>query len=190
MLLLLARYRQSPSECPIRKPATSTPRPAFFFGKSSLPVPAFRHQQMRNLRRVGTRQVSGGEVARRAGLNTLGKACASLMFFLGPALTLPLVLGWRLFGDRRIRPLVVDRRRMRGRTGAQYLVLRALRCPDDRVGSTPSCSRACAMCAWRRDGSPVGIAIARLVPVTCLGMALLRVWCAAAQFLYAAGSGR
>jgi hypothetical protein len=29
--------------------------------------------------------------------------------------------------------------------------------------------------AWRRDGRPVGIAIARLVPVTCLGMALLRV---------------
>ena len=39
--------------------------------------------------------------------NTLGKAGAFWMFLLGPALTLPLLFGWRLFGDRRVRPLVV-----------------------------------------------------------------------------------
>ena len=38
--------------------------------------------------------------------NSFGKAGAFWMFFLGPALTLPLLFGWRLFGDRRVRPLL------------------------------------------------------------------------------------
>jgi hypothetical protein len=107
--------------------------------------------------------------------NTVGKAGAFWMFYLGPALTLPLVFGWRLFGDRRIRPLVIIggvcaaglalntwfyAHYAAPMTGLIYaLVLQGLR----------------HVRAWRRHGRPVGVAIARSVPAVCLGMVLLRV---------------
>jgi hypothetical protein len=147
-----------------------------FLWEQPLPVPAYRHQQMRNFY-VGWELAKFLEAKSLAGLarNTFGKAGAFWMFFLGPALTLPLVFGWRLFGDRRVRPLVVIAgvcaaglalntwfyaHYAAPMTGLIYaLVLQGLR--HVRV--------------WRRHGRPVGVAIARSVPLVCLGMALLRV---------------
>jgi hypothetical protein len=147
-----------------------------FLWEQPMPVPAYRHQQLREFY-AGWELTKFLEAKTLAGLahNTLGKAGAFWMFFLGPALTLPLVFGWRLFRDRRVRPLVVIgaicaaglalntwfyAHYAAPMTGLIYvLVLQGLR--HVRV--------------WRRHGRPVGIAIARSVPVVCLGMALLRV---------------
>ena len=159
-----------------------------FLWEKPLPVPAFRHQQMRNFYE-GWELVKFQEAKSLGGLawNTLGKAGAFWMFFLGPAFTLPLVFGWRLFGDRRIRPLVVIggvcaaglalntwfyAHYAAPMTGLIYvLVLQGLR----------------HVRAWRRDGSPVGIAIARAGPGDLPGDGIAAGVCAAAQFLYAAG---
>jgi hypothetical protein len=147
-----------------------------FLWEQPLPVPAYRHQQMRDFF-VGWELAKFLEAKSLTGLarNTLGKAGAFWMFFLGPALTLPLVFGWRLFRDRRIRPLLVIAAVCAAglalntwfyahyaapMTGLIYaLVLQGLR----------------HVRLWRRHGRPVGFAIARSVPVVCLGMALLRV---------------
>ena len=164
------------SACPIRWPAINTPRRAFFFGSSPCRYRHIATQQMREFY-VGWELTKFLEAKSLGGLvhNSIGKAGAFWMFFLGPAFTLPLVFGWRLFGDRRVRPLVVIggvcalglalntwfyAHYAAPVTGLIYaLVLQGLR--HVRV--------------WRRHGRPVGIAIARAVPVVCLGMALLRV---------------
>jgi hypothetical protein len=46
------RVTGSPFRMPYQEAATSTPQPAFSLGKA-VPVPAFRHQQMRNFMKVG-----------------------------------------------------------------------------------------------------------------------------------------
>ena len=79
-----------------------------YLWEQPLPVPAYRHQQMRDFY-AGWELTKFLEAKSLGGLawNTLGKVGAFWMFFLGPALTLPLLFGWRLFRDRRVRPLVV-----------------------------------------------------------------------------------
>ncbi|MCX6632959.1 MAG: hypothetical protein NTW28_35630 [Candidatus Solibacter sp.] len=147
-----------------------------FLWEQPLPVPAYRHQQLRDFY-AGWELTKFLEAKSLVGLarNTFGKAGAFWMFFLGPALTLPLIFGWRLFADRRVRPLVVIggicaaglalntwfyAHYAAPMTGLVYaLVLQGLR--HVRV--------------WRRHGRPVGAAIARSVPAVCLAMALLRV---------------
>ena len=102
--------------------------------------------------------------------NTIGKAGAFWMFFLGPALTLPLLFGWRLLRDRRVRPLLAIggvciaglavntwfyAHYAAPMTGLIYvLVLQGMR----------------HMRAWR----PAGAALARAVVVVCVGMTVLR----------------
>jgi hypothetical protein len=147
-----------------------------FLWEQPLPVKTYRNPQMREFY-VDWELAKFLEAKSLRGLtwNTLGKAGAFWMFFLGPALTLPLVFGWRLFADRRVRPLVVIggicaaglalntwfyAHYAAPMTGLIYaLVLQGLR--HVRV--------------WRRHGRPVGVAIARSVPVVCLAMALVRV---------------
>ena len=70
-------------------------------------IPAYRHTSMRDFY-VGWELEKFLEAKTPSGLarNTAGKAVAFWMFYLGPALTLPLVFGRRLFRDRRVRPLV------------------------------------------------------------------------------------
>jgi hypothetical protein len=170
------RVTGNPLRMPYQEARDQYATARIFLWEKPLLVPAFHHQQMRDFYE-GWELVKFQEAKSLGGLawNTLGKAGAFWMFFLGPALTLPLVFGWRLFGDRRIRPLVVIggvcaaglsvntwfyAHYAAPMTGLIYaLVLQGLR--HVRV--------------WRRHGRGVGSTIAGMVPVTCLGMALLRV---------------
>jgi hypothetical protein len=170
------RVTGSPFRMPYQVARDQYATARIFLWERPLPVPAYRHLQMREFY-VGWELTKFLEAKSLAGLahNTLGKAGAFWMFFLGPAFTLPLVFGWRLFGDRRVRPLVIIggvcaaglalntwfyAHYAAPMTGLIYaLVLQGLR----------------HVRAWRRHGFPVGIATARSVPIVCLGMALLRV---------------
>jgi hypothetical protein len=147
-----------------------------FLWEQPLPVPAYRNQPMRDFY-AGWELAKFLEAKSLKGLawNTLGKAGAFWMFFLGPALTLPLVAGWRLFGDRRVRPLVVI-----GGVGAAGLVLNTwfyahYAAPMTGLIYALVLQGLRHVRAWRSHGRPVGAAIARSVPAVCLGMALLRV---------------
>ncbi len=170
------RVTGNPFRMPYQVSRDQSATARIFLWERPLPVKAYRNPQMRDFY-VGWELTKFLEAKSLGGLawNTLGKAGAFWMFFLGPALTLPLVFGWRLFGDRRVRPLVVIggicvaglalntwfyAHYAAPMTGLIYaLVLQGLR--HVRV--------------WRRHGRPVGAAIARSVLVVCLAMALLRV---------------
>ena len=102
--------------------------------------------------------------------NSIGKVGAFWMFFLGPALSLPLLFGRRLFHDRRIRPLSIVAavctvglavntwfypHYAAPMTGLIYvLVLQGMR----------------HLRVWR----PAGAGLARAVVLACVGMAVLR----------------
>ena len=97
------------------------------------------------------------------------------MFFLGPALTLPLVfLPW-IVRDRRVRPLVI--------IGGVFLVGLGLNVYFYAHYAAPITGLIYAIVlqglrhlrVWRWRGRPSGLLLARGVPVLCLGMALLRV---------------
>jgi hypothetical protein len=102
------RVTGNPFRMPYQEARDQYATARIYLWEKPLPVPAYRHQQMRDFY-AGWELTKFLEAKSLGGLawNTLGKAGAFWMFFLGPALTLPLVLGWRLFGDRRVRPLVV-----------------------------------------------------------------------------------
>jgi hypothetical protein len=170
------RVTGSPFRMPYQEARDQYATARIFLWEKPLPVPGFRHLQMRNFYE-GWELVKFQEAKSLGGLawNTLGKAGAFWMFFLGPVFTLPLVLGWRLFGDRRVRPLVV--------IGGVCVAGLALNTWFYAHYAAPMTGLIYALVLqglrhvrlWRQHGSPVGIAIARSVPATCLGMALLRV---------------
>jgi hypothetical protein len=80
----------------------------YFVWESPKPVPEYRHSSIREfyvtweLTRFLETKTAGGLAK-----NLAGNLGAFWLFFLGPALTVPLIFGWRLFRDRRLRPLVV-----------------------------------------------------------------------------------
>jgi hypothetical protein len=78
-----------------------------FLWEKPHPAPVYRHAEMQRFY-LGWELVNFNDAKTPAGFihNAIGKAGAFWMFFLGPALTLPLIAGWRLFRDRRIRPIV------------------------------------------------------------------------------------
>jgi len=79
----------------------------FLWERPNVP-PAYPYEAMRAFY-LDWELVKFLEAKTLAGLihNSVGKVGAFWMFFLGPALTLPLLFGWRLFSDRRVRPLLV-----------------------------------------------------------------------------------
>lgn len=78
-----------------------------FLWERPIDVPAHRHASMRDFY-VGWELAKFLDAKRPLGLakNSVGKVGEFWLFFLGPALTVPLVFGRRLFRDRRVRPLV------------------------------------------------------------------------------------
>jgi hypothetical protein len=79
-----------------------------FLWEQPLAIPLYHHKSMRDFY-VGWELARFLEAKTLLGFarNNVGKLGAFWMFFLGPALTLPLLFGRRLFRDRRMRPLVV-----------------------------------------------------------------------------------
>src|SRR5215472_3277068 len=110
--------------------------------------------------------------------NTIGKIGAFWMFFLGPALTLPLLfLPW-IWNDRRMRPLLL--------IGAVFLVALGLNTWFYAHYAAPITGLIFAVVlqgmrhlrVWRRGRQRPGILLARAIPLVCLAMVVLR---AAAQ---------
>jgi hypothetical protein len=170
------RVTGSPFRMPYQVSRDQDATARIFLWEQPLPVKPYRNRQMRDFylgwelaRFLETKSLTG--LAR----NTFGKAGAFWMFFLGPALTLPLVLGWRLFGDRRVRPLVVI-----GCVGAAGMALNTwfyahYAAPMTGLVYALVLQGLRHVRVWRSHGRPVGAAIARSVPLACLAMALLRV---------------
>jgi hypothetical protein len=147
-----------------------------FLWERPRPTPVYRNQQMREFY-AGWELTKFMEAKSPLGLakNTIGKIGAFWMFFLGPALTLPLLFLPRIARDRRMRPLVI--------IGAVFLVGLGLNTWFYAHYAAPITGLIYAIVlqglrhlrVWRWHGRPSGLLLARAVPVLCLGMALLRV---------------
>jgi len=147
-----------------------------FLWERPRPTPVYRNQQMREFY-AGWELTKFMEAKSPLGLakNTLGKIGAFWMFFLGPALTLPLLFLPRIARDRRVRPLVI--------IGAVFLVGLGLNTWFYAHYAAPITGLIYAIVlqglrhlrVWRWHGQPSGLLLARAVPVLCLGMAVLRV---------------
>jgi hypothetical protein len=147
-----------------------------FLWERPWPMPEFRHESMRKFY-AGWELSTFMAAKDPAGLaiNTMGKAGSFWMFFLGPALTLPLLAGWRLFRDRRIRPLLI--------IGGVFLFGLSLNTWFYPHYAAPATGLFYVLVlqglrhvrVWHRQGRPVGMAMARAVPVVCVAMAVARV---------------
>lgn len=140
------------------------------------PAPVYRNAQMRNFY-AGWEMTKFLEAKTPLGLakNTIGKIGAFWMFFVGPALTLPLLfLPW-IWKDRRMRPLLL--------IGAVFLAALSLNTWFYAHYAAPITGLMFAVMlqgmrhlrACRRGRQRPGILLARAIPLVCLAMVVLRV---------------
>jgi hypothetical protein len=148
----------------------------YFLWEQPNPNPVYRNQQMRDFY-VGWELAKSIEAKTPLGLakNTIGKAGVFWMFFLGPALTLPLVFLPCILKDRRIRPLMI--------IGGISLIGLSLNTWFYAHYAAPITGLIYAIVlqglrhlrVWRWRGRATGLLLARSVPVVCLGMVLVRL---------------
>ena len=147
-----------------------------FVWESPNPAPAYRHQTMRNFY-VGWELAKFMEAKTFTGLakNSLGKLVTFWMFFLGPALTVPLIFLPRIVTERRLRPLVI--------IGAVALAGLSVNVWFYPHYAAPISGLIYAMVlqgmrhlrVWGRRGRPSGLLLARSIPAVCAGMVLVRL---------------
>lgn len=170
------RVTGSPFRMPYQVARDQYAAARIFLWERPNPVPVYRNQQMRDFY-VGWELAKFMEAKTPLGLakNTIGKAGAFWMFFLGPALTLPLVFLPRILKDRRVRPLMI--------IGGIFLAGLGLNTWFYAHYAAPITGLTYAIVlqgwrhlrVWRWHGSASGLLLARSVPVVCLGMVLVRV---------------
>lgn len=170
------RVTGSPFRMPYQVARDQYATARIFLWERPNPVPVYRNQQMRDFY-VGWELAKFMEAKTPLGLakNTIGKAGAFWMFFLGPALTLPLVFLPCILKDRRVRPLMI--------IGGIFLVGLSLNTWFYAHYAAPITGLIYAIVlqglrhlrVWRWRGRATGLLLARSVPVVCLGMVLLRV---------------
>jgi hypothetical protein len=160
---------------PLRMPyqldrAQYAPAGIFLWERQSA-IPQYHHASLRAFY-VGWELPKFLHAKTPAGLakNNVGKAGAFWMFYLGPALTLPLVFGRRLFGDRRLRPLVGI-----GAIFVAGLLLNTWFYPH-YAAPLVGVIYALVLQGMRhlRVAGGQGAAMARAVVIVCLGMTVLR----------------
>jgi hypothetical protein len=159
--------------------ATYATAPYFVWGKAR-PMPVYRHAVMRNFYQ------DWEDADYRANLSPLGfigraghKAFYLWMFFLGPALTVPLLGFPWVFRDRRMRfPLLL----------AGFFILGLL--VETWTGSHYAAPATCLVYLlllqsmrhlrfWKWRQRPVGLSLVRAVPTVAVAMILLRISAAA-----------
>jgi len=147
-----------------------------FLWEQPRPTAAYRNQQMREFY-AGWELTKFMEAKSPLGFvkNGVGKIGAFWLFFLGPALTLPLLFLPRIARDRRMRPLMI--------IGAVFVVGLGLNTWFYAHYAAPITGLIYAIVlqglrhlrVWRWHGQPSGLLLARGIPALCLAMALLRV---------------
>ena len=170
------RVTGSPFRMPYQVARDEYSTARIFLWERPNPVPVYRNQQMRDFY-AGWELAKFKEAKTPLGLakNTIGKAGAFWMFFLGPALTLPLVFLPRILRDRRVRPLMI--------IGGVFLAGLSLNTWFYPHYAAPITGIIYAIVlqglrhlrVWRRRTHPAGLVLARSVPAVCLGMVLVRV---------------
>jgi hypothetical protein len=156
----------------------------YLLWQSPRPVPTYHHQVVRDLylrrelpRYMGTRSL-GGLVREQ-----LVRAVGFWMFFLGPLLTLPLLLaivtapygfGWRTI-SAPVRFLLVANSVMLGGLGVEVFFAPQYAAPMTCLILALILVSMRHLRAWRWRGKPVGLFLTRAIPLIGVAMFFLRV---------------
>jgi hypothetical protein len=151
----------------------------YYVWQPARPIPCYRHEEMRRFYIDNEMGVGGYQKLHSlSGFipYTLGKFALALMFFAGTALLPPLILGWRLFFDRRLRFLVRCLSLwVAGMAIGVFLVPHYL-APFTAAFYALGLQSMRHLRAWKPSGLPTGLALARLLVTICIAMAGLRIF--------------
>jgi hypothetical protein len=150
----------------------------YYVWQPAHPMPNYRHEEMRRFyienEAPGFREMRGasGFVAFTLKKFTWGM----VMFFAGMALLPPLILGWRVFFDRRLRFLVLCFPFwIAGLAIGVFLIPHHL-APFAAAFYALGLQAMRHLRAWKPEGKPAGLALVRLLVTICIAMAGLRVF--------------
>ncbi|HLK47247.1 MAG TPA: hypothetical protein VKT49_03880 [Bryobacteraceae bacterium] len=171
-----ARVTGSPFRMPYQVDRDQYASAGIFLWEQPRPIPPYRNPQMSQFY-TGWELTKFMEAKSPLGLakNTIGKAGAFWLFFLGPVFTLPFLFLPSMLHDRRIRPLLI--------IGAVFLAGLAINTWFYAHYAAPVAGLIYALVLqgmrhlriWRRHGNPSGLFLARGIPVLCVAMVVLRV---------------
>jgi hypothetical protein len=151
----------------------------YYVWQPAHPIPSYRHEEMRRFYIDNEMGVGGYQKLHSlSGFipQTLLKFTLALMFFAGTALLPPLILGWRVLFDRRLHFLVLCLPLwIAGMAIGVYLVPHYL-APFTAAFYALGLQGMRHLRAWKPNGMPAGLALARLLVTICIAMAGLRVF--------------
>jgi hypothetical protein len=150
----------------------------YYIWQPAHPIPNYRHEEMRRFY-IDNELVGVAELRSWSGFipETLKKfTWGMVMFFAGTALLPPLVLGWRVLFDRRLRFLVLCFLFwMAGMTIGIFLIPHYL-APFTAAFYALGLQAMRHLRAWKPEGKPGGLALVRLLVTICIAMAGLRAF--------------
>jgi hypothetical protein len=150
----------------------------YYIWQPAHPMPNYRHEEMRRFY-IENELTGLAELHSWSGFipETLKKfTWGMVMFFAGMALLPPLVLGWRVLFDRRLRFLVLCFFFwMAGMTIGVFLIPHYL-APFTAAFYALGLQAMRHLRAWKPEGNPGGLALVRLLVTICIAMAGLRAF--------------
>jgi hypothetical protein len=175
------RVTESPFRMTYQVNRRTYSRAPYFLWQQARPEPVYRHAVMRQFYEREFKTFEESRTLSGFLYNTGNKIWSLWDFYVGPALTVPLLSIPFIFRDRRMRfPLIAcgvlffgmlvetwtSPHYLAAATGLLYLVL-------------IQCFRHLRL--WRRRGRSVGLSLVRAVPLVCFAMIVLRVVAVAAH---------
>ena len=147
----------------------------YYIWQPAHPIPAYRHEEMRRFY-TDNELIGFARLHSFSGFlpQTLRKFALALMFFAGTALLPPLILGWRVMLDRRLRVLVLSLPLWAAGMAIGVFLIPHYLAPFAAAFYALGLQAMRHLCAWRPDGRPAGLTLVRLLVAICIAMAALR----------------
>jgi hypothetical protein len=148
----------------------------YYVWQPARPMPNYRHEEMRRF--YDDELIGFAKLHSISGFlpQTLGKFALALMFFTGTALLPPLILGWRVLFDHRLRFLVLCLPLwIAGMAIGVYLIPHYL-APFTAAFYALGLQAMRHLRAWKPEGKRAGLTLVRLMVTVCIAIAGLRAF--------------
>lgn len=149
----------------------------YFFGQKAETEPAYRNAEMRDFYMdVEYPKYVETSGARGFAIESLRKIAITWIFYVGPALTLPLVMLPWVFRDRRIRALLIAGVTAFAASAAVIFFMAHYLAAITGVMMAVVVQGMRHLRQWRWEGKPSGMFLARAVVAVCILLMPLRGW--------------
>ena len=147
----------------------------YYVWQPARPIPNYRHQEMRHFY-IDNELIGFAKLHSISGFlpQTLFKFTLALMFFAGTALLPPLVAGWRVLLDRRLRFLVLCLPLWAAGMAIGVFLIPHYLAPFTAAFYALGLQAMRHLRAWKPEGKPAGMTLARLLVTICIAMAAVR----------------